>query len=75
MLPFDFRMWGLDPMICTTRKSESLMIWTTLAPKLTTFGTSGCNANHINATLSAAAGSGSEARADAFGSQFQALGR
>jgi hypothetical protein len=25
------------------------MIWTTLAPKLTPFGTSGCNANHINA--------------------------
>src|SRR5215211_6105727 len=39
----------LDPMICTPRKSESLMIWTTLAPKLTPFGTSGCNANHINA--------------------------
>jgi len=32
------------------------MIWTTLAPKagLTSpFGTSGCNANHINATLQA----------------------
>jgi hypothetical protein len=39
----------LDPMICTPRKSESLMIWTTLVPKLTPFGTSGCNANHINA--------------------------
>jgi hypothetical protein len=25
------------------------MIWTTLAPKITPFGTSGCNANHINA--------------------------
>jgi hypothetical protein len=36
-------------MICTPHKSESLMIWTTLAPKLTPFGTSGCNANHINA--------------------------
>src|SRR5499427_4763676 len=36
-------------MICTSRKSESLMIWTPLAPKLTPFGTSGCNANHINA--------------------------
>jgi hypothetical protein len=36
-------------MICTPRKSESLMIWTMLAPKLTPFGTSGCNANHINA--------------------------
>jgi hypothetical protein len=36
-------------MICTARKSESLMIWTTLAPKLTPFGTTGCNANHINA--------------------------
>jgi hypothetical protein len=39
----------LDPMICTPRKSEGLMIWTTLAPKLTPFGTSGCNANHISA--------------------------
>jgi hypothetical protein len=39
----------LDPMICPARKSKSLMIWTTLAPKLTPFGTSGCNANHINA--------------------------
>jgi hypothetical protein len=35
-------------MICTPRKSESLMIWTTLAPKLTPFGTSACNPNHIN---------------------------
>jgi hypothetical protein len=25
------------------------MIWTTLAPKLTPFGTSDCNANHIDA--------------------------
>jgi hypothetical protein len=24
----------LDPMICTPRKSESLMIWTTPAPKV-----------------------------------------
>jgi hypothetical protein len=24
----------LDPMICTTRKSESLTIWTTIAPKV-----------------------------------------
>jgi hypothetical protein len=39
----------LDPMICPACKSKSLMIWTTLAPKLTPFGTSGCNANHINA--------------------------
>jgi hypothetical protein len=36
-------------MIYTPRKSESLMIWTRLAPKFTPFGTSGCNANHINA--------------------------
>jgi hypothetical protein len=42
-------MRSLDPMICTPRKSKSLMIWTTLAPKLTPFGTSGCNANHSNA--------------------------
>ena len=39
----------LDRLICTARKSESLIIWTTLAPKLTFFGTGGCNANHINA--------------------------
>jgi hypothetical protein len=39
---------SLDLLICTPRKSEGLMIWTTLAPKLTPFGTSGCNANHIN---------------------------
>jgi hypothetical protein len=38
-----------DPMICTPRKSASLMLWTTLAPKLAPLGTSGCNANHINA--------------------------
>jgi hypothetical protein len=40
---------SLDPMICPACKSESLMIWTTLAPKLTPFGARGCNANHINA--------------------------
>jgi hypothetical protein len=39
-------------MICTARQSESLMIWTTLAPKAgfkSPFGTIVCNANHINA--------------------------
>jgi hypothetical protein len=36
-------------MICHARKSKILMIWTTLAPKLRPFGTSDCNANHINA--------------------------
>jgi hypothetical protein len=44
----------LDPMICTPRKSESLMIWTTFAPKLMPFGTSSCNANHLNAQGSVA---------------------
>jgi hypothetical protein len=38
-------------MICPARKSKILMIWTTLAPKLKPFGTSDCNANHINARL------------------------
>jgi hypothetical protein len=47
-------------MICTTRKSESLMIWTTLAPKLPPFGTGGCNANHINAGHQARLEAGAE---------------
>ena len=39
----------LDPMICPACTSKSLLIWTTLAPKITPFVTSGCHANHINA--------------------------
>lgn len=36
------------------------MIWTTLVPKLTPFGTSGCNANHINARRQARREAGAE---------------
>jgi hypothetical protein len=38
-------------MICPACKSESLMIYATLAPKngfISPFGTTACNANHIN---------------------------
>src|SRR4029453_17856250 len=65
----------LDPMICTPRKSESLMIWTTLAPKLMSFGTSGCNANHINRYASGAPGSRSDAGAEAVPRRLQAVVR
>ena len=44
--------WGLDPMICPAYTPESLMIDATLAPKVeftNSFGTSVCNANHLNA--------------------------
>src|SRR5262245_33734293 len=50
-----------------------LMIWTTLVPKLTPLGTSGCNANHINARFAATAKSGSDGGADVVGSWLQTL--
>jgi hypothetical protein len=38
----------LDLMICTAYKSVSLLTYATIAPNEETFGTMGCNANHIN---------------------------
>jgi hypothetical protein len=37
----------LDLMICTACKSLSLLIYATIAPNKKSFGTIGCNANHI----------------------------
>src|SRR5262249_49941235 len=67
-----------DPMICTPHKSKSLMIWTTLAPKiwvLKPFWHKRLQCKSYQRRASAAAASGSDGGADAVGSQLHALVR
>src|SRR5262245_52938349 len=46
-------LWGrygwLDPLMCPACTLERLIIWTTRAPNITPFGTSGGNTHHLNA--------------------------
>src|SRR5262245_35078476 len=45
-----WRRYGwLDPLMCPACTSERLIIWITHAPNITSFGTSGGNAHHLNA--------------------------
>jgi hypothetical protein len=72
------RRWNScrDPMICPACKSKSLMIWTTLAPKvwvLKPFWHKRSRCKSYQRQPSAAAGSGSAA--DAGGSQLQGMVR
>src|SRR5262245_55152226 len=52
----------LDPMICTARKSVSLMIWTTLVPKINAFWHKRLQCKSYQRQPSAAAGSRSSAQ-------------